>query len=228
MASSGLKSQLSHAELAKIGYMKPGMWLDIQAQSPTAIKRAKTDLIGIDFQREILILRMPDENKWGNLRDAIYADAELILRFILEHDAGEVIAFKSGVKAVLSSPMNYILVVFPKRLESHALRSEQRILIKTPVSLLDEQEQKPICSGYLVDISHTGCRVEIEENNLPEQAEPGQRIAIALKRPNGKDIKLTGAIKNIKKELDKTYLGVKFESSKQVVDDLMMQMMVAE
>ena len=61
------EQKLSAEDHAKLCSMRPSIWVDVQADTPTTSKRARTDLIGVDYQRSILIVRMPDEIKYGNL-----------------------------------------------------------------------------------------------------------------------------------------------------------------
>lgn len=206
--------------------MRPGMWLDMQVQSPTSEKRAKTDLIGIDYQRRMLILRYPDENKWGNLRDAIYADADIVLRFILEQDAGEVVAFQSSVLSVLASPVSYLLIKFPSHVETHGLRGEQRNQTRTPVSLIDAESGELLSRAHIVDISLTGCRLSIASEDSEAPVEGDTSVRISIERGAEHKVELLGIVKNTKREPTSWYCGIQFTTPKEEVEQLMLKMML--
>ena len=95
--------KLSNEDLRKLRSLRPGMPMDIQVTTSNAARRVRTEFIGMDGMRS-MIIRYPDETKWGNLSDALYPDKPAIMRFILEDETGEVIAFKTKVTHLVKNP----------------------------------------------------------------------------------------------------------------------------
>lgn len=221
--------KMSAEDTAKVRAMRPGMWVDVQADTPTASKRARTDLIGVDYQRQILILRMPDEIKNGNLRDAFYVSNEIIMRLIIEDETGAVIAFKSEIKSILAKPLNYILVDFPAQMQSHTLRSEDRARTSIPVAVLKSEEagDGDATNGQIVDISGTGCRLSVPKGDKNQIIATNQEVKMTMKKPSGESLSLEGVVMNSRSEPLNVYYGIKFDTSKQeVLKELLLQIMI--
>lgn len=215
---------LTNEDLHKIRSLRPGMPLDIQVSTPTTAKRVRTEFIGMDANR-IIMIRYPDEQKWGNLSDAIYPDNTTIVRFILEDETGEVVAFKSKILHIVKKPVHMIFVAFPDTIQSQGLRSERRAQIRVPVSVLDAEKEMNLAFGMLVDISNSGCRIathrsENKKLNVKD-------ILIRLNGQQAEPFELQGTIMNTK--LDEVYYnyGIKFSTSEEEVEQLINRLMVA-
>ncbi len=219
------KVGITKRDLVKLRAMRPGMALDLQLVAPNGIKRVKTEFIGMDGMR-CLIIKFPDESRWGNLRDAIYADNSMVVRYILEEDAGEVVAFKVKINLVLSRPGNYIFTGFPLSIQCHALRSEERAQAHVPVSVRDSSTTEELCDGMIVDLSLSGCRVSLDRGSLKEKLPQQAQITLNVRLPDGNYTELTGKVMNQKVEPLKHFLGIKFDAEEGVVGDLLHQLML--
>lgn len=222
-----LKEQtgLSNEDIRKLRSLRPGSQLDIQITTPTVTKRARTEFVGMDGTRSI-IMQYPDEAKWGAIRELIYVDNTLIVRAILEDETGEVIAFKVKISMILNKPGQLIFTSFPLSLQSIDLRAEKRAKTSIPVTLSDEQGNNLIASGLIKDISNSGCRVEVEKKKIRHKLTAKQQISLRLTNSNTEQGNLTGTIMNAKGEGTKNYYGVKFEQSEGVVDKLLERLMI--
>src|SRR5690606_41659142 len=89
-------TRLTIEDVKKLHAMHPGMAVDLQIKTATTAKRVRSEFIGRDGGR-VLLIKFPDETKWGNLRDVIFPDSEIVVRYILEEDTGEIVAFQSKV-----------------------------------------------------------------------------------------------------------------------------------
>lgn len=219
------KVGLSREDIKKLQAMRPGMSMDLQLSSPTGIKRVKTEFIGMDGTRSI-ILKFPDETRWGPLRDAIYADNSMVVRYIYEEDAGEVVAFKVRINVVLSKPANYIFTSFPLAVQCHALRTEQRAQAHVPVSMFQLSTGKILFNGLIIDLSLSGCRISTDRATLKQKIDSKEAITLKIKNPDGQVSDLLGSVMNQKTDLTKHYFGVKFDASEQVVEGLLHQLML--
>ncbi|MFC3093174.1 flagellar brake protein [Alteromonas sediminis] len=208
-------ASLKAEDAVKIQLMRPGMWVDIQADTPTATKRARTDLIGIDQQKNVFIVRMPDESKYGNLRDAIYATNDVIMRLILEDETGDVVAFKSVIRSVMAQPFNYVVVDFPELMQSQSLRSEDRSRITLPVQVSIDGVEGESFSGHIVDISANGCRLAVPAEQKMAVMKNRQSIAMRVKQADNKMVTLRGVVKNLKQAPLQHFYGVKFDEENQ-------------
>lgn len=217
---------LTRDDLRKLRAMRPGMSMDLQVVSPTGMKRVRTEFIGMDGIR-CLILKFPDEGRWGNLRDAIYADNNLVIRYILEEEAGEVIAFKVKVNLVLSKPGNYIFTSFPLSIQCHSLRSEQRAHAHVPVGINRLTNETLVSDGMIVDLSLSGCRIAFEREQIREKIELKEQINLAIRNPDGQISNLIGTVMNQKSDGVKLFLGIKFDATENVVSDLLHQLMIS-
>ena len=220
------KVGLSNEDMRKLRSMRPGMPLDLQVVSPTATKRVRTEFIGMEGTR-CLIIKFPDEGKWGSLRDAIYADNSMVVRYILEDETGEIVAFKVKITLVLSKPGNYVFTTFPLSLQSHELRSEQRSQTQVPVSVSDAKFDTHLTQGTLMDLSNSGCRIGVDKKSQKNGISTKQKIKIAIKLADGTSKSLTGTVMNVRSDGVKNYYGVKFEESESAVEALLTQLLLA-
>lgn len=214
---------LSNEDLHKLRSLRPGMPFDIQVSTPSAAKRVKTEFLGMDGQR-FMMIRHPDESKWGSLSDAIYPDKDMIVRFILEDATGEVIAFKSKIMHILKKPIHMIFVTFPTFIQSQGLRSEKRAQIRVPVSILNEENEQVLTFGSLVDISNGGCRIATQR--AKGRKIEVKKILIRSNGQRGEPFELKGEIMNIKPDELHFHYGIKFSTSEDEVETLIERLMV--
>ncbi|GAB5378800.1 MAG: hypothetical protein Alis3KO_02660 [Aliiglaciecola sp.] len=221
------KVGLTREDLRKLRAMRPGLSLDLQVMTPNGVKRVKTEFIGMDGTRAIII-KFPDESRWGSLRESIYVDSNLVIRFINEEESGEVVAFKAKTNVILSKPSNYIFTSFPLSIQCHALRSEQRANAHVFVTVVETQTDIMLFDGLIVDLSLSGCRVSVDRNSVKQKVELKTDITLAIKNPDGRISELKGMVMNQKADETRYYLGVKFEESEKVVEGLLHQLMIAQ
>ncbi|MEP4891798.1 MAG: flagellar brake protein [Aliiglaciecola sp.] len=220
------KAGLSRQDLRKLRAMRPGLALDLQIMAGSGVSRIKTEFVGMDGNR-FLIIKFPDETRWGNLGDVIYPDAVLVVRYIHEEDAGEVVAFKVKISVIVNSPARYIFTTFPVSLQCHALRSEQRAQAHVHVTVVETETDVMLFDGLIVDLSSSGCRVSVDRQLVKQKLAIKSHITLAIKNPDGKISELTGIVMNQKVDEIRFYLGVKFEASEKVVEGLLHQLMIA-
>lgn len=215
---------LSNDDIRKIRSLRPGTPLDIQLTSPTATKRARTELVGVDGTRSI-IMQYPDESKWGSVREHMYVDNSIIVRAILEEETGEVIAFKVKISMLLTKPGKLIFTSFPLALQSQDLRAEKRARINLPVSVFDENGSTPIATGIIKDISHSGCRIEVPRSTLKHKLVSKQSIRMQI-GDSVDSFNLTGTIMNARAEGKNNFYGTKFSQSEAAVEELLTKFLI--
>lgn len=215
---------LSNEDLRKIRSMRPGTPIDLQISAENITKRVRSEFVGMDGTR-CIILCFPDEVKWGSLSDFIFTGNNFVVRYILEDDTGEIIAFKVKVILVLSQPSPLIFTSFPLAIQSHDLRSEQRAQTCMAVTLYDAKGNRELCNYLVRDISLKGCRISINRT-VRNRPQIKQTILISFKDASGTEFLLSGTVMNSKSDEVKYYYGIKFDSSEHEVGQLLKKMML--
>ncbi|MDF2177688.1 flagellar brake protein [Aliiglaciecola sp. CAU 1673] len=219
------KSGLSNDDLRKLRSMHPGMTLDIQVKSPSATKRVRTEFVGMDGTR-CIILRHPDEGRWGSMKDAIYADNQIIVRYILEDETGEVIAFKSNILLVATRPSHLLFISFPIAIQNQGLRSDKRVFTRTPVELFDVATNKTLFEGLVLDISSSGCRIGIRRD-VPDGGKlAGKTLKMAIKASKEKSYEVKGQVMNQRADETYFYYGIKFEAQEALLTELLSEILI--
>jgi len=219
------KFGLTNEDLKKIRSMRPGRPLDLQLTTATTVKRVRTEFVGMDGTR-CMIFRYPDEGKWGSLGDGIFKDRAIVARYILEDDTGEIIAFKVKVILVATKPSHLIFTTFPLAIQRRDLRAELRSQTKMAVSMFDTASDLAICNSIVLDISVNGCRISIDKGAVGAKPKLGQVVKMYFTASNNKRSYLTGTIMNNKSDEICLYYGVRFESPKKEVEQLLKDLML--
>ncbi|MCF2950081.1 flagellar brake protein [Paraglaciecola aquimarina] len=219
------KVGLTNVDLRKLKSMRPGRPVDLQISTSAGIKRVRSEFIGMDGKR-CLIIKFPDESKWGRLRDSVFKDTSLIMRYILEDDTGEIIAFKVKVLLIATTPSDLIFTSFPLAIQSHDLRAEPRA--QTTIGAKLDYVESPVgfCDCVVVDISTKGCRVKIDKKGLIEKPELKKTVNMFIIGPANKEIRLVGTLLSAKADEVSWYYGMKFETAEDEVKDLLKEMML--
>jgi hypothetical protein len=218
-------NDLSSDDLFKLRSMRPGMTVDLQIHSPTLRRRVKTEFVGIDGNRNI-IFRFPDENKWAGLDGAIYMNNTMIVRCILEDEAGEILAFKVKIVIVITRPSKLIFASFPESIQSHSLRAELRAQTRIAALLIDAQERSHIVPCLVRDISNQGCMISIGRDAKGIRPSVDQELELLIPNSEGNDISLSGHVRNKKEDDTRHYFGIKFCDDENDVSTLLSQLLI--
>ncbi|PKG99162.1 PilZ domain-containing protein [Paraglaciecola sp. MB-3u-78] len=219
------KVGLTNEDLRKLRSMRPGRPIDLQLSTTTTTKRVRTEFVGMDGTR-CMIFRFPDEGKWGSLGDGIFKDKTMIARYILEDDTGEIIAFKVKVILVTTKPSHLIFTSFPLIIQSHDLRAEPRSKTRIATSMFDAQSDLAICNSMVLDISVNGCRMSIDKGGSNTKPKIKQVVKMYFAGSKDKEIFLIGTIMNSNSDEVSLYYGVKFETPKSEVKQLLQDLML--
>jgi hypothetical protein len=223
MAVIQKSSEVSSADLEKLHNIRPGTFVDLQVNTNVGGKRAKTEFVGVDGNK-FLILKYPDEHKWGNLRDAIYDGNTVVVRCILEENDGEIVAFKSKIAGQTSHPSKLVFVNFPTNVQRRKLRTQPRINTLIPIRLMFPEDLYSMeCAEFeqsiLLDLSLGGGRIAARINGkIPELKD--QKVLMNLHGNKGEHFEIHGAVVNQKADDHMLYIGVHFEESKSILDEL--------
>ncbi|WP_100657412.1 PilZ domain-containing protein [Alteromonas flava] len=213
---------ISADDLASLRALQPGSIVDLQVSTPTSPKRVKTTYVGMDYPRS-LIFQFPNMKKYGVMKDVLYPENTVIIRYVLEGQNGQVIAFKAKINHIQSQPGALFFTTFPRSLQSLGLRSEKRASpgIAAELTLA---EQGNALNTLIVDVSQSGCRIALAQallDDMPADAiEPEQPVTLCVDLSE-KTVILEGIIRNSKADDGYVFLGIQFATANNDVDILL-------
>lgn len=220
MADNSLSNQLSKDDIENLRSLKPGTVVDLQIATPTAPKRVRVAYVGMDIPN-CLVFQVPASAKWMTIRDLLFVENDLVVRYVLEGTVGQVIAFRSTVLKLLSKPSGLLITSFPERVESIGLRSSKRAQPGIAVSVSSEIAGPGAkTTGIVVDISNKGCRLAMPVN--PDWPVLDEGVVLTLSfRVGDTENSLKAIVKNQHPEEDFVYYGLQFDSDEKVVSDVL-------
>lgn len=198
-----------------INNLAPGKVIDLQLGSSNLV-RVKATVIGIDLGNYLLI-KFPNKLNPADYKDVLIPASGVIVRYILEGQHGECVAFATTIQQISMLPNRLIFLNYPTRIENRQLRTCQREKTHLPAQIsqnkLDDELTGNSISGYIVDISANGCQFSFK----PEEGKGGIKkcpvyIAITIV---GKDqpLIIKAHVKN--NRLDKSHIlvGIMFDDA---------------
>jgi hypothetical protein len=184
--------------------MQTGTILKIQLEGTK--NRMTSELIGME-EGEYLVIKMPSVQFVGNLANLLYKGNSIIIRYLHK---GTIFGFRSSITHFITNPAKLIFVEYPKRIESHDLRTHKRLDCYLPV---DVKIMDNTIEGTVTDISKEGCYFIIEKEKVEDSLilQVGNEIVISFQLPGAKKmITVTVIPKNLKKGDDNIGIGVEF------------------
>lgn len=143
-----------------INHLTPGKTIDLQLGPLTGV-RIKPIVIGIDLGNYIL-LKFPPKLNPADYKDMLILGNIVVVRYIIEGEHGECIAFSTTIEHILSVPERLIFLNYPASIENRQLRTYQREKIYLPAQISHKLTEGNILgsgiNGYIVDISSHGCQ----------------------------------------------------------------------
>lgn len=148
----------------------------VMMESSGALDRIKCHMVGY-LKGEYVVLRLP---LVPGIRSRVPEGSMLTFRYL---QRGRLLSFRSVVKHYTAMPFSLLFVTYPKRLERHELRREQRFTCNFPAKLVFMQHEY---RGLLLDLSSGGCRFFFDEQVLPAPANlrKGSRVRGEFRPPN--------------------------------------------
>ena len=128
----------------------------LQILTPTQAIRLRSKLIGVDAGRSI-ILAHGNDKAWAAAAPFIRERQSVIMRVVNsdEQDAN-ILAFRSSIQKVISVVGRWLIIDYPKALQTVALRQHSRIPINVSASLICTTSNEVVSKGDLRDISIKG------------------------------------------------------------------------
>lgn len=158
----------------------PGSFFEIQLSKALNI-RVKAKLIGY-AQKRYFIIQFLTRLKDSDVQ-LLESSNALVIRTIIEKNAGQCIAFESQLLHVINEPHKLHFIKYPEKIEQFALRKEKRLATHLPANIgvfVYEDQQAPlILQGTILDISCHGCRFHVAySQDKPDITQKILRIVI--------------------------------------------------
>lgn len=185
----------------------------------------RTTFIGY-LPKQYVLIQFPEANKLGKFSQHIIQGASITVRGLIEGHEGAVVAFISTIKQTLQMPSRIMVLEFPRTVGLQNLRSAIRIEtdIHAKVKIDENYWQTTIAN-----LSINGCQLSIVNGEKLVLAEK-KAIEIVVEDNQGvNNVKLYGAVCNLKSQTDGLSFGVKFDSaSHQQVSQLLVDTITAQ
>jgi hypothetical protein len=218
---------ISHA--FDIFELQPGKIVDIEINHPLKV-RIKVPLIGYEMGKYI-ILKYPVSTRISAYQDVLIEGNVVIARYILEGEHGECFAFRSTIKHVTQYPESFIILNYPKKIESRQLRLQQRITTHLPSSLMvnsEDGKQKPIrLNGIIADISTKGCGFAFKADNNKITVNK-RDVFVCIHHPSTGEVKIPAKVCNSRNDQGKVTVGIKFFENDKQVSNLLEHLFIDE
>lgn len=207
----------------KLAYLRPGDMIDVEFAAASKV-RTKLQLVGFDTGN-YLLLKQPNPRTEGSYQDVLFEGNPVIVRLVLEGEAGECIAFKTKIRAVTNFPFRLLYLDYPKQVENRALRAQKRVRTHIPVDVTADNSQvdnkKKLASGVIVDISSAGCRIVFKAAQNETGNVTHMNIKVGIGSGSQKDaLLLSGQIMNQRKERGMISVGVRFTDEDKHISDV--------
>jgi len=196
----------------------PGKLIDIQFNNPIQV-RFKLTLIGYDTGK-YLILKYPAQAGRNDYSDILVEGNGAIVRYIIEDERGECVAFSTNILAISFRPERLIYLAYPKKIESRQLRETSRLPTHIPakVSLHKgelDADNKSLLQGLIIDISPSGCRFAIHVSSGFVALRKRQVFVHILSPLDNKPVIISSYIRNNQMRGERLSVGIEFDISEQ-------------
>ena len=195
----------------------PGKIVDIQFKNPRPI-RFKLTLIGYEAGR-YLILKYPKQATKNEYNDILQEGNGAIVRYIVEGERGECVAFATTILTISFRPEKLIYLAYPKHIESRQLREVSRLQTHIPAKISIKKEQnydsENLLQGIIIDISATGCRFTVHVNSGFLALKKRQVFVHLLSPIDNKYVVIIAHVRNNQMQGDRLNVGIEFAGSEQ-------------
>jgi c-di-GMP-binding flagellar brake protein YcgR len=196
-----------------LSLLHAGSMVTIEIITPAG-QRAKfrTTFIGY-LPKKYVLIQFPDINKLGNFAQHITQGMGVTVRGLIEGHEGAVLAFVSTIKQTIQMPSRIIVLDFPRTVGIQNLRSSIRIGTHIQVKV---KIDKDYWQATITNLSMTGCQLTIENSEKLILSEKKVINIIIEDKQGGGNVKLNGAVCNLKQYSGGLSFGIKFNSESDV------------
>ena len=155
-----------------------------------------------------IIIRFPSG---AGVHDYLYEGSEAVIKYI---SFGKVFGFRTEVMGYMyKKGLILCVLAFPKEIETHKLRREQRVDFLVPAQLTVAGN---VLDGFVVDISPGGCRFSLDESpdNLPFDFSVITEVTLSFHFVGLEGIQtFVCQVKNVVQDKKPIYLGLEFNQA---------------
>ncbi|CAH9059925.1 hypothetical protein PSECIP111951_02839 [Pseudoalteromonas holothuriae] len=206
----------------KIELISVGNVVDLEILMAANSKRVKTEFIGY-LEGQYIILNYPNQKLLGKAAEHVKEGASVIVRAVADHSDGQIIAFKTDVKAVAYTPTKLIFLYPPQQVQSQSLRHQIRIPTLIPATLATDNTN---LDGVIKDISHTGLLFSVLGSKVDLPKLNGQSCHVVIADKKKQETRLQGEICSTTYQDDALLLGIKLIADEGKVEALMQQCLI--
>lgn len=167
----------------------------------------QSSIVGLEANKYIIIKTPEPLNR---VEHKLFKGASLIIRYISN---GTVFAFQSTVIEIITKPLSLLFVEYPRIIQRHELREQQRMSCHIPMRISSDTEEN---IGCILDIAVSGCRCLLKGTKNPTLLTCNIDDTLTLRCiiPGTKEmISLRGKVKNLKRTRKEIDLGIIFDST---------------
>lgn len=186
---------IDNRELTRLNQVNCGEVIHLQIITATKPIRLKTRLIGVDPNMSV-ILAFGNDPSWIKALPHIKETNDVIVRYMNnDQQQASIIAFRSSIQKIMTITGRWLVLDYPKAIESVPLRQHRRVNVSVEASIVDSDSNDVLATGVLTDLSIQGCAfVSKKEESLSVGGV--YQLCIDLEEEN-KKICLSVALKNI-------------------------------
>jgi len=165
----------------------------------------QSSIVGLEANKYIIIKTPEPLNR---IEHKLFKGAGLLIRYIAN---GTVFAFQSTVIETITKPLSLLFVEYPRIIQRHDLREQQRMSCHIPMRINSDTEEN---IGCILDIAVSGCRCLLKAAKNPSllTCTIDSTLSIRCIIPGTKEmITLRGKVKNLKRTRKEIDLGIVFD-----------------
>lgn len=154
---------------------------------------------------EFFIASQP--SNYSMIKHKLFPGNPMVIKYL--HN-GTVYAFPTKLIDVIDKPVQMLLFVYPKFLQSQTIRSYRRNDCLIPTKVIMNNTER---NGIIRDLSEEGCGCSFKYHlNAKVRLRVGSSITLYCQFPGREgDVELTGVIQNLRKEGANEIIGLRFE-----------------
>ena len=172
-------------------------------------QRGKFRTIFIGYlPKKYVLIQFPEANKLGQFSRHIQQGMSVTVRGLIEGHEGAVVAFATSIKQTIQMPSRIIVLDFPRTVGLQNLRSAIRINTHINAKVKIDQNY---WQTTIANLSINGCQLSIVNGEKLVLSEKKAIEIIIEDKQGGNNLKLKGAICNLKQQFDGVSFGVKFD-----------------
>ncbi len=215
MADQPTKIETSARLDRNLALLHAGSLVTIDVITPAGQRgKFRTTFIGY-LPKQYVLIQFPEANRLGKFSQHLIQGAKITVRGLIEGHEGAVVAFVSSIKQTIQMPSRIMVLEFPRTVGLQNLRSSIRI--ETDI-IAKVKIDESYWETTIANLSINGCQLGIVNGEKLVLSEKKAIIIVVEDKQGGHNLKLQGAVCNLKQQNDGLSFGVKFspKSHKQV------------